>query len=253
MFFLIFLYSLVFTPTVAQALSLEELLPNLSSSEREALLQKKELVVYTEGMPSFQYLPKVPLSVRLQNFFQGYSPNVGNEALFLIPYPGKEKPSLLTLYNRLRAVSTLSGIQYRSSRAKGMRELFSDVYVIRDLRTKARLPDPLVDLIPPEDAFPIHLVDANFGREYYEASYLARDTMLVFGLKNLTSLKYFFPVIGAERFRVQLMVIPLEEELLIYGVAAVEAADLVKSLIHLPSAFYKRIEALKNWFVAGLY
>ncbi len=236
------------TPTLS-ALTLEAALPQLTPEERATLQEKKELVYYTDGAPDFRFLPSIPLSVRVKAYFQGFSPNVGDEALFLLQ---GNTPSLLALYNRLRAVSTLSGIQYRSSKAKGMRVLFSDVYAVRDLKSKTRLPDPLVQIIPPEDSFPIHLVDANFGSEFYEASYLARDNTIVFGLKNLTSLKYIFPVIGAERFRLQLVIIPLESELLVYGVAAVEASDIVRSLIHLPSAFYKRIEALKNWFAAGL-
>ena len=240
-------------------LSLEYILPQLTPQERAELREKKELVYYTDGAPDFRFLPSIPLSVRVKAYFQGFSPNVGDEALFLLPYtpaqPSQRTESsattLLPLYNRLRAVSTLSGIQYRSSKAKGMRVLFSDVYAVKDLKSKAKIPDPLVQIIPPEDSFPIHLVDANFGSEYYEASYLVRDNTIVFGLKNLTSLKYIFPVIGAQQFRTQLVIIPLDSELLVYGVAAVEAGDLVRSLIHLPSAFYKRIEALKNWFAAG--
>ncbi|GAB4222219.1 MAG: hypothetical protein Kow009_13920 [Spirochaetales bacterium] len=233
----------------------------MGSEERAKLQREKELVHYTDGAPDFRYLPSIPLSVRVKAFFQGFSPNVGNEALFLLPYPSGKAPeasgkgpdtSLLSLYNRLRAVSTLSGIQYRSSRAKGMRVLFSDVYAMKDLESKIRIPDPLVQIIPPEDSFPIHLEDANFGSDYYLATYLVRDNTIVFGLKNLTSLSYFFPVISAERFRTQLVIIPLDTELLVYGVAAVEAGDLIRSLVHLPSAFYKRIEALKNWFYAGL-
>jgi len=240
-------------------LSLEDILPQLTPQERAELREKKELVYYTDGAPDFRFLPSIPLSVRVKAYFQGFSPNVGDEALFLLPYtpaqPSQRTESsattLLPLYNRLRAVSTLSGIQYRSSKAKGMRVLFSDVYAVKDLKSKAKIPDPLVQIIPPEDSFPIHLVDANFGSEYYEASYLVRDNTIVFGLKNLTSLKYIFPVIGAQQFRTQLVIVPLDSELLVYGVAAVEAGDMVRSLIHLPSAFYKRIEALKNWFAAG--
>lgn len=240
---------IVFTPRLS-ALTLEEVLPQLTPQQRTELREQKELVHYTDGAPDFRFLPSIPLNVRVKAYFQGFSPNVGDEALFLIP---QENPSsLLALYNRLRAVSTLSGIQYRSSKAKGMRVLFSDVYAVKDLKSKTKIPDPLVQIIPPEDAFPIHLVDANFGSDYYEASYLVRDNTIVFGLKNLTSLTYIFPVIGAERFRTQLVIIPLETELLVYGVAAVEAGDMIRSLIHLPSAFYKRIEALKNWFSAGL-
>ena len=250
------------SPTVSP-LSLEDILPQLTPQELAVLREKKEFVYYTEGAPDFRFLPSIPLAVRVKAYFQGFSPNVGDEALFLLPYTlartseatqdsAGSIPSILPLYNRLRAVSTLSGIQYRSSRAKGMRVLFSDVYAVKDLKSKAKIPDPLVQIIPPEDSFPLHMVDANFGSEYYEASYLVRDNTIVFGLKNLTSLKYIFPVIGAQQFRSQLVIIPLDAEILVYGVAAVEAGDLVRSLIHLPSAFYKRIEALKNWFSAGL-
>ena len=235
------------------ALTLEDILPGISREDLETLKTKKELVSYADGRSEFKYLPKTALSGKVREKFQGFDPNVSDEALFLLPLPEKSGDLSLYLYNKLRAISTLSGITYFSNRKKETLVLFSDVYAIDSLNSKKKIPDKTAWVLPAEERIPIHLEDVNFGGGYYEVSYMTADGTLSFGMKNLTSLKYFFPVISKENVRFELLVIPLDKELLLYGTCSVEAADFVKSMIHLPSAFYTRIRALKDWFSKQVY
>ncbi len=235
------------------ALSIDDVLPRLSRDDREKLKDKKELVLYTEGKTEFKYLPDTPLSDRIRRKFEGFDPNVSDEALFIMPLPAKRDDPSLFLYNKLRAISSLSGITYFSNRKKETQILFSDVYAIDGLDSKRRIPDRTYSYLPSDERVLIHLEDVNFGSGYYEVSYMTADGAMSFGMKNLTSLKYIFPVIGKENVRFELLVVPLDDALLVYGACSVEAAGFVKSLIHLPSAFYTRIRALKDWFSKQAY
>jgi hypothetical protein len=188
--------------------------------------------------------------------FSGYSPNVTDEALFLLPLPETGQDPSSFLYARLRAISSLSGIEYFSNHYKQKRVLFSDVYEVDSLSSRAKVADRTGGPIPAGgERFPFHINDVNFGGGYYEADYSSAGGGLAFGFRNKTSLSFFFiPVIGEERVRFHLAAIPLREDgqLLVYGVCSVEAGDFIKSMIDLPSSFYTRIKALRDWFKARL-
>lgn len=235
------------------ALNLNDVLPGLSAGDRAELAAKKELARYTESRPEFAYLPESPLAEKIRKQFAGFKPTITDEVLFLMPLPPGNGDPVLYLYNKLRAISTLSGIQYRSRRQDGMRALFTDVYAVDGMKTKKKIPDASVQEIPEEVRFPVHMEDANFGSGYYEASYLSSGNEIAFGLRNLTSLKYVFPILGAEKVRFQILIIPLEEGLLMYGIVAAEAGGFVRSMVNLPSALGKRIGALKDWFEEQVY
>ena len=237
--------------------------PGLSADDAERLRSEGMVRRHTEDQPmQFRFLPRTSLDRTVRGSFDGFSPNVVNEVLYLLPLPpldgvGSRPASrsevLLQLYNRLRAVSTLSGVVYRSGRTGEDRVLFDDVYAIDSLRARNRLPDPLVTRIPAESRFYLHLVDANFGSSYFEASYFGAADAISFGMRNAQSLTLVVPVIRADRLRFHLVVVPLEDALLLYGMVGVEAGALIRRTVHLPSAFRNRIETLADWFMGNLY
>ena len=244
--------------------------PGLSADDAERLRSEGMVRRHTEDQPmQFRFLPRTSLDRTVRGSFDGFSPNVVNEVLYLLPLPspgrlpsptdsrpasrGSRDDVLLQLYNRLRAVSTLSGVVYRSGRTGEDRVLFDDVYAIDSLRARNRLPDPLVTRIPAESRFYLHLVDANFGSSYFEASYFGAADAISFGMRNAQSLTLVVPVIRADRLRFHLVVVPLEDALLLYGMVGVEAGALIRRTVHLPSAFRNRIETLADWFMGNLY
>jgi len=239
--------------SVLSAQNLEDLLPGLPAATRAELTEKRELVRYTEGAPAFSLLPAGPLAEELRREFQGFSPNITDEILFLMPLPEAREDGELFLYNKLRDVTGLSGIRYRSSSRDGSRVLFSDVYAVDSPKSRRRVPFVPVSAIPREERFPLHLEDANFGSGYYEAALFHQEGRTSFGLRNLTTLKYIFPVFREGRVRFRILLIPLEKELLMYGIVAAETGGLVRSMVDMPSALGKRVRALRDWFVGQVY
>jgi hypothetical protein len=235
------------------ALGLDDVLPGLSPGDRAVLTEKKELVRYSESRPKFAFLPSGPLSDRLRKEFEGFDPTVTDEVLFLMPLPIAQGDRNLFLYNKIRDVGTLSGIQYHSSSKDGMRTLFSDVYAVDSLKGKKKMPFVPVMEIPAEARFPLHMEDANFGSGYYEASYFHEADRIAFGLRNLTTLKYVFPILREQKVRFHILFVPLENELLMYGIVAAEAGGFVRYMVNMPCALGKRIRALRDWFTEQVY
>jgi hypothetical protein len=257
----VFLAACLFIPFGAFPLNLQDVLPDLSEKERLELAGKKELVYFSDSAPRFKLLPRHAVTAGIRRQFQGYSPGVTNEVYFLLPFPGAAgggSESVSThLYSRLRAISSLSGIEYFSNHFKTTRVLFSEVYEVDNLDSRQRVADRIASSLPVgEERFPIHINDVNFGSGYYEAVFWTADGALSFGFRNRTNLSYFFiPIIGEERVRFQFAAIPLREDgqLLVYGICAVEANDFIRGLIDLPSSFHTRIKALRDWFIKRIY
>lgn len=230
------------------------LVPGLSSAEAQELRREGSIRYHSEDRAmEFRYLPRTSISAQVRASFAGFEPNVVNEVLYVLPKPEPEGDLLLHLYNTLRAVSTLSGVRYHSGHYDRERVLFDDVYALNSSGGRERVPDPLVSVIPAVSSFPVHLVDANFGSSYFEATYHGADDAISFGLQNSRSLTYIIPVIRTGRLRFHLLALPLEHELLLYGTVAVEAGRLIRRQVHLPSAFRRRIETLADWFIEQAY
>ncbi|POQ98658.1 hypothetical protein AU468_12400 [Alkalispirochaeta sphaeroplastigenens] len=239
------------------------LAPGLSREELAELLDQGSLIFHSEDEPiTFRYLPRSSISDQVQRSFGHFEPNVVNEVLFLLPRPqensrgapyASDQELLLDLYNTFRAVSKLSGVEYESSRAGGMRVLFDNVYAIESVRNRDPLPDPVVTRVPRESSFLLHLEDSNFGRSFFEASFYGGDDAVSMGMTNLRSLTFFVPVVRAERVRFQMLALPLEDHLLLYGAVGLEAGGFLRRMVHLPGSFRRRIVALTDWFTQQVY
>ncbi len=73
------------------------------------------------------------------------------EALFVVPVDPAEaarEDFRLRIFNILRSVSTMKGIEYWSASRERMRVMFHDAYVVADAESRKALPDPLVTAIP---------------------------------------------------------------------------------------------------------
>lgn len=273
-FLTVFLASALLAPVPAKAQAqlrnesvaetLREMVPGLTESEIQELITGEYIRVHTEDEPiTFRYLPRSSISSQVQQSFHHVSPNIVNEVLYLLPRPTHRTPEgtplvsdeelLLELYNTFRAVSKLSGITYISNRAGGPRVLFDNVYRIETLRRRDPLPDPIVARVPREDTFLLQLDDSNFGTSYFEAMFFGGSDAVSMGMTNARALTFMIPVIRAERVRFQLVAIPLEDHLLLYGAVALEAGAFLRRVVHLPSSFQRRIDALSDWFIGEVY
>jgi hypothetical protein len=243
--------------------TLRRLVPGLTAAEIEEIQTEDYIRFHTEDEPlRFRYMPETSISEQVRRSFRHVDPNVVNEVLYLLPRPehradgrpfANDQELMLELYNTFRSVSRLSGVTYESGRTAGPRVLFDNVYRIETLRRRSPLPDPVVTRIPREDSFLLQLDDSNFGTSYFEAIYFGGGDAVSMGMTNARSLTYVFPVIGAERVRFQLVAIPLEDHLLLYGAVALEAGGFLRRVVHLPGSFRRRIEALADWFIGEVY
>jgi hypothetical protein len=71
---------------------------------------------------------------------------------------------------------------------------------------------------------------------------------LRYSLSNNKSLTYFLiPVIKEEKFTAQLYFEPIQEGILIYGLAGADVSNFVSSRIDMASAISKRLAVIISW------
>lgn len=220
------------------------------------LADSKEAVRYLYERPfALSLLPHTEFDSFLHTEYLSADPNVVVEAVFFLPLGMAQDKALLFkgTYNTLRSVSSLRGIEYYSVSHKKMRVFFKEAYMVRRAGDAMPMPDPLVAEIPSLDTLTIFQEDTTFGKSYSIFTYRAGRRDILVSIQNLTDLKYGpFRLIEKGGMSTQLLIRPVDEGLLFYGVCSVKIADILGLAKSRSDSFYNRIAALYSWFIKNL-
>ena len=250
--------TLVLLPVFAQNTeirTIDFLTSQLNETERNILDEHNKVFRYGKERSGLYYTPDVPLAGNVVERFSSIDPDVTVEALYKVPYPedmldGYDRD--LILYNIVREVSNITGVQYYSRTKDRLRILFDEVYAVDE--NEDPIDDPLVYSIPEYDSFPMHMKEANLGRDFYLAEYHYDGQDMSFSLTNTSTVRYIIKIVGKGNMQIDLLVMPLEDEILIYGYCGVKLANpgFVKRIMDPFSSFYRRLYAMEIWFSNSL-
>ncbi len=181
-----------------------------------------------------------------------FGPKIGVEALFLMPYPAALETAPdpeLEIYNILRSVATMEGIEYYSASRERMRIFYIDSYAVENPDSRRRRPDPLVSSIPAEDSIYVYQRDSSFGRNVHRITYRYTEGAYQVRMTNLTRMFYgILPLVAEENLDVYLTIIPVDDGIVFYGNSAVRVIGLFGMEDRARNSFYNRIKALYDWF-----
>jgi hypothetical protein len=181
-------------------------------------------------------------------------PTVAVEALYYLhdkEFNGKVEDQQLRLYNTLRSISSLEGIQYYSASRKTMRTFYAESYVVDSFQTRKRIPDPLVKAIPDKDLVNVYQRDLTFGGNDYEYDYRFGDGTIAFFSSNVSTIQYLiFPVIGPRKLNATVLVFPAGQDVLLYVFSSANAMSVPGLNDRLKDSFSNRADALFSWFQA---
>ena len=200
-------------------------------------------------------VPRDSLGAEIKEEIDSFSPTLMVEALYV--YQKKQGGAAgvwtpeqrLAVYNAVRSLSTLSGIEYYSASRKKMRTFYEESYAIEGPDKKERKPDPLVtDFVSLPTAYAFQK-DLTFGENVYRYDYKAGEAALSFAQTNLTGMSYgIVPILGKERLRTVVYVTDLGEALLVYAVSAAKATLLPGIEGKVRDSFSNRADAIYKWF-----
>jgi hypothetical protein len=227
--------------------------PYISSEVAHTLSQEGEISRIVKKGEDLTLIPHLIIKDEIEEEIKKMEPLIGVEILILHSSRKnniEEEPELkLLLYNTLRSISTLKGIQYYSASRKRMRIFYHDAYVIDSPKTKKRMKDPLVDTIIKNDSIYAFFKDSSFGNYVCGIDYTVDDECYFMKMENFTLIWYFiFPIIDPHNLRSYIIIIPSEKYLLFYGFSCLDSSNpfgIAESRIE---SLYNRIKAIYNWF-----
>jgi len=157
----------------------------------------------------------------------------------------------IKLYNILRSVSTLQGLEYYSASRKKMRTLFEESWAVSDPSdSKTKISDPVVNAIPAMDTIYIYQKDKTFGKNFSRMEFRAGKKTFSSTIINITPMRYkgFIKVMDKENLQINFIIIPTAEGLLVYGAMGAETLNIKAFLDKAEDSFKNRVIALSSWY-----
>jgi hypothetical protein len=218
----------------------------------ERLAREGELrnSLHPDSLP--QLIPNVSARNEIEARIRALELTVGTEvlAVYKIEDGDLDSPeSRLRIYNILRSMSTMKGIQYYSASRERMRTLFAESYVVDGPDGKKRLPDPVVDEIPAYSRLYALQEDLTFGENIYVTEFRYSGETYLLDSTNLTTMNYFFLRMVKPKNSVTLiLLIPSGQELLFYGAVGAHTMNFLGLARSREDSFYNRLKAIYGWF-----
>jgi len=255
-FFFILIYLSFIINIYSQPRSFNGIFPNINQEIRNAALSSEGFVKAGQRTRGFQIIGNsgsCGLDPQIVNNVLAVNPGYLVESIIIIPgNPGFV--NLLNVYNALGNIRGLSGRLYNSATRHQEIPLFEDATrVLSDKRTTPIPDPPPAQILPRNETIYIRLKDANFGNSYYRGEMALIQNGLRYTLSNFKSLSYFLiPIIREGKFIAQLYFEPIEEGILIYGIAGADVPEIFASRIHMNSAISKRLAVITSWAADGI-
>jgi hypothetical protein len=218
----------------------------------DRLLNEGELRNSLHQDSSLQLIPDVPARSGIEKRIRELRLTVGTEVLLVYTNKARDfdsAESRLRIYNILRSVSTMKGIQYYSASRERMRTLFAESYVVDGPEGKKRLPDPVVKDIPAYSKLYALQEDLTFGANIYAMEFRYSVDYFLLDSTNLTTMHYLFlPMVKPENSVTVILLIPAGDQILFYGAVGAHTLNLLGLARSKEDSFYNRLKAIYGWF-----
>ena len=188
------------------------------------------------------------------------SPKTLVEVKYVMPLPGthkEEQTLLLFLFNSLNRISHMEGIQYYSSRKKGMVKYLSKSCVVDKTGSKVPVADKSFSTLPKTLRYTVYQKDTSFGSNWYTVVLNVFENSIHFSMTNTSRMKYMFiPIMGEGEVTIDFVVVLQDNSVILYALTRLDQEKRVKVFgqsIYLPGFFDHRISAMQSWFAKEVY
>ncbi|HUW69692.1 MAG TPA: DUF6675 family protein [bacterium] len=196
--------------------------------------------------------PKHPAVATLGSALAAEAPDVVVEAIFLWKNPAAiaQDKELAEVYNTLRAIGSLQGIEYWSASRKTMRLFYEYSSLIAGPNDQTPVKDTWLPTLPPVDeTLYARQKDLSFGDNRYRIILAHGGDYATQSSVNLTGMSYgIIPVAGAGAVHVRLLVIPTDDGIIFYAVSSAKATVIPGIRGKLEASFGNRAAAVYAWF-----
>ena len=211
-----------------------------------ARLQQRGVQVPLPAGATPELVPELPNRSAIAASIGAIGVTYGAEVLRLLP--GGASCDWTALYNHLRAVSTLQGIEYFSDSRGRYRTLYQRSHAIVGPADRTPQPDPVASVVPRHSSLFLEQEDSTFGGNVYQADFRFDGVSIVMQIENLTTMWWgILPLVAEGDFRSVVTITPTDRGLLFYASAAIHAADLDFARERAQTSLGNRLDALEGW------
>ena len=239
---------------------LRALIPGLTQDEADQVINNGFVTADYSGSIQARIAPPFAGKDRMIRDLAKTDATVGIELLFQAPIPPKFRERndfWLEIYNIMRSISTLKGIEYYSADRNIMRTFYYDAYAIPSPHKEhTRLPDPLVASIPAESHIYTYHKDSSFGNYVMSIDYTVgpnteHPKYARMSMSNATTMYYsIIPIERPHKLQIDLVVVPEGDTMLFYGNFVANTMTLFGLRDSVDVSFTTRVEALYHWFMS---
>lgn len=180
------------------------------------------------------------------------APDVVVEAIFLWKRSATRDPDkeLAAVYNTLRAIGSLQGIEYWSASRKTMRLFYEYSSLVAGPDDQTPVKDSWLAALPAlDETLYARQKDLSFGDNRYRITLAHGKDYVTQSSVNLAGMSYgIIPVAGAGAVHVRLLVIPTDDGILFYAVSSARATVIPGIKGKLEASFGNRAAAVYAWF-----
>ena len=221
---------------------LTQMIPDGVVRER---LQQQGIQVPLPAGATPELVPELPSRSAIAASVAAIGVTYGAEVLRLLPGGSCDWTAL---YNHLRAVSTLQGIEYFSDSRGHYRTLYQRSHAIVGPADRTPQPDPVASSVPRHSSLFLEQEDSTFGSNVYQADFRFDGVSIVMQMENLTTMWWgILPLVAEGDFRSVVTITPTDRGLLFYASAAIHAADLDFARERAQTSLGYRLDALEGW------
>jgi hypothetical protein len=234
----------------AQKRSLDAVFPGIDAGTRDRVLGEGFITSSTRSA-GFTLLSSAGLESGMADYVLGRQPACLIESLRVLPETGAD---LEDVFGALQNIRNLKGRRYYSETRKAYIPLFEEATRIGGPGKNTPVADPpLGPAAVRSETVYLRLKDANFGNTYYRGDIVPQGRGLLYRLSNTkTFYAFVVPVIREEKFIAQIYFEPVEEGVLVYGLAGADVSDFIASKIDMSSAIGKRMAVILSWVTDGI-
>jgi hypothetical protein len=234
----------------AQRRSLDTVFPGLDAGTRDRVLGEG-FINSSLRSAGFTLLSPAGFESSMTDYVLRRQPACLIESLRVLPETGAD---LEDVFGALQNIRNLKGRLYYSETRKAHIPLFEEATRIRGPKKNTPVADPPLGpaAVRAETVY-LRLKDANFGNTYYQGDIVPQGNGLLYRLSNTkTFFAFLIPVIREEKFIAQIYFEPVEEGVLVYGLAGADVSDFISSKIDMASAIGKRMAVILSWVTDGI-
>ena len=211
---------------------------------------------FVEESSELVLMPQVHDRAIIERDLRDFKPSGIVELLYRMPLPDvAEEDMMLHILQSISHISTLKGIEYWSGSRQAMYPYLSDAYPVEKKRSSKVIDDPVFTSLPDKPyTLTVFQEDTTFGKAWHDVTYTVSDDAIRLTMINVTTIRYkMFPVLRNQRLRIEMVIIPGEEELLFYGMAAFRLGETFGIKMRLDQSFDHRMSSLQTWFSNQTY